>query len=107
VIAWRIIYATMLSRVLPEAPCTAILEPEEWQALYCRLHQTATLPEPVPTLRQAVHWIARLGGFLDRPGDGEPGVTVLWKGFQHLRDLTAMYHIFRPTRQKRKNVGKG
>jgi hypothetical protein len=107
VIAWRIMYAAMLSRVLPDAPCTAILEPEEWQALYCRLHQTPTLPEQVPTLREAVHWIARLGGFLDRPGDGEPGVTVLWKGFQHLRDLTAMYHIFRPTRPKRKNVGKG
>ncbi len=57
----------------------------------------ATLPQQVPTLRQAVHWIARLGGFLDRPGEGEPGVTVLWKGFQHLRDLTAMYPIFRLT----------
>ena len=44
-------------------------------------------------LRQAVHWIGRLGGFLARRGDGEPGVTVLWKGFQHLTDLTTMYRI--------------
>jgi len=96
VIAWRILYATMLSRVLPDAPCTAILEPEEWQALYCRIHQTNIPPSQPPSLRQAVHWIGRLGGFLDRRGDGEPGVMVLWKGFQHLTDLTIMYRILRP-----------
>jgi hypothetical protein len=96
VIAWRILYATMLSRTLPEAPATAILEPDEWQALYCRIHQTTQLPEQAPTLHQAIRWIARLGGFPDRRGDGEPGATVLWKGFQHLTDLTVMYRILRP-----------
>jgi hypothetical protein len=30
VIAWRIFYATMLSRAVPDAPCTAVLDPEEW-----------------------------------------------------------------------------
>ena len=32
-------------------------------------------------LRQAVHWIGRLGGFLARRGDGEPGVTSCGKAF--------------------------
>lgn len=106
VIAWRILYAVMLSRNLPDLPCTALLEPEEWQALYCTIHQTPTpLCEP-PTLRQAVHWIGRLGGFLDRKGDGEPGVTVLWRGFQSLTDLTTMYRILRPQTSTQKNVGK-
>jgi hypothetical protein len=36
-----------------------------------------------------------LGGFQGRKGDGEPGVTVMWKGFQHLADLTSMYRLFR------------
>jgi transposase-like protein/transposase Tn5 family protein len=97
VIAWRILYATMLSRTVPDMPCTALLEPEEWQALYCAIQCTPTPPPTPPTLRQAVHWIARLGGFLDRRADGEPGVTVLWKGFQHLTDLATMYRIMRPT----------
>jgi transposase Tn5 family protein len=48
-------------------------------------------------LRQAVRWIAQLGGFQGRKGDGEPGVGVLWKGFQHLVDTTAMYQIMRPS----------
>lgn len=96
VIAWRIIYATMLSRAAPEVPCTVLLEQEEWQALYCRIHRVALAPAKVPSLRQAVRWIAQLGGFVGRKGDSEPGVTVLWKGFQHLVDTTAMYQIMRP-----------
>lgn len=105
VIAWRILYATMLSRALPDAPCTALLDAEEWQALYCAIHQVPTPPDQPPPLRQAVRWIARLGGFLDRKGDGEPGVTVLWKGFQRLIDLTTMYRIMRPASPKRKRYG--
>jgi hypothetical protein len=105
VIAWRIFYATMLSRAVPDAPCTAVLDPEEWQALYCAIHHTPTPPPEPPALRQAVHWIAQLGGFLARRGDGEPGAMVLWKGFQHLTDLTTMYCIMRPAPPKRKKYG--
>lgn len=96
VIAWRILYATMLARAVPDTPCTALLDEDEWRALYCRIHRTATPPTLPPPLRTAVRWVAQLGGFQGRTGDGEPGVTVLWKGFQHLMDITAMYRIMRP-----------
>jgi Transposase DNA-binding/Transposase Tn5 dimerisation domain len=96
VIAWRILYATMLSRVVPEVPCTVLLDADEWQGLYCRIHRVAIAPAKPPTLRQAVRWIAQLGGFLGRKRDGEPGVSVLWKGFQHLVDIAAMYRIMHP-----------
>jgi hypothetical protein len=107
VIAWRIFYATMLSRTLPELPCTVLLAVEEWQALYCATHHTSMPPATPPTLQEAVQWIARLGGFLGRPGDGEPGVTVLWRGFQHLADLTRMYCLLRTPSLTAPNVGKG
>jgi hypothetical protein len=107
VIAWRIVYATMLSRTLPQLPCTVLLALEEWQALYCATHHTATPPATPPTLHEAVQWIARLGGFLGRPGDGEPGVAVLWRGFQHLADLTRMYALLRSPTLSAPNVGKG
>ena len=96
VIAWRILYATMLARAAPDVPCTVLLSEDEWQGLYCRIHRVAVAPAKPPSLRQAVRWIAQLGGFLGRKRDGEPGVTVLWKGFQHLVDVTAMYRIMRP-----------
>jgi hypothetical protein len=105
VIAWRIVYGTMLARAVPEIPCTVLLDADEWQALYCAIHRTPTPPVTPPSIRAAVRWIAQLGGFLGRKGDGEPGVTVLWRGFQHLVDLTTMYRIMRPP-TSRKNVGK-
>lgn len=96
VIAWRVLYATMLSRAVPEASCLALLNDAEWQALYCAIHHTTILPPTPPTLHQAVRWIAQLGGFQNRKRDGHPGVTVIWKGFMHLSDLTYMYLVFRP-----------
>lgn len=72
-----------------------LLTPDEWQALYCNIKR---VPEPAPTpppLAEAVLWIARLGGFLDRKGDGAPGPHVLWRGFQHLPYITDMFLIMR------------
>lgn len=104
VIAWRIQYATLLARAAPELPCTVLLEAEEWQALWVTIHKRATPPGRPPSLGEAVRWIGQLGGFLGRTRDGEPGAEVVWKGFQHLVDLTTMYRIMRPT-ASHPNVG--
>jgi hypothetical protein len=96
VIAWRIFYATMLARAVPDMPCSVLLDRDEWQALYCAIHQCPTPPEEPPSLVQAVHWIAQLGGFVGRRRRDQPGTETLWRGFQHLMDLTKMYRIMRP-----------
>ena len=93
VIAWRILYARMLARLAPDIPASSVLAPEEWRALYCRIHNTPTPPATAPPLRQVLRWIARLGGFLGRKGDGEPGVQTIWNGFHELIALTDMYRI--------------
>jgi len=95
VLAWRILYATMLARAVPEVPCSILLEPDEWQALYCAIHRVPTPPAEPPTLGQAVTWIAQLGGFVGRRRRDRPGAEVMWRGFQHLSDLTTMYRIMR------------
>jgi hypothetical protein len=64
-----------------------------WQALYCFHHRTPHPPPHPPTLRQAVHWIARLGGFLGRRADGEPGVKTIWLGFRRLADIAAAWQL--------------
>jgi hypothetical protein len=93
VMAWRVFYATMLARAVPEMPCSVLLEIAEWQALYCAIHHCPTPPPEPPTLAQAVCWIARLGGFVGRRRSDQPGTEILWRGFQHLSDLTRMYCI--------------
>lgn len=96
VIAWRILWATWLARAAPDLPCSVLLDPDEWQALFCQIHRTPSPPDRPPSLRQAVHWIAQLGGFLARPRDGDPGMITLWRGFQRLHDLTTMFQLFHP-----------
>ena len=95
VMAWRVFYAIMLARAVPEMPCNVLLEIEEWQALYCAIHHCPTPPEEPPSLDQAVRWIAQLGGFVGRRRRDQPGAETLWRGFQHLTDLTRMYRIMR------------
>lgn len=96
VIAWRVFYAIMLARAVPEISCSVLLEIEEWQALYCAIHSCPTPPDSPPSLAQAVRWIAQLGGFVGRRRRDHPGAETLWRGLQHLTDLTRMYRIMRP-----------
>lgn len=87
VIAWRLHWLTFINRTDPDLPCTHVLTTVEWQALYMRIHKTTQFPKTLPTVRQAVRWIAQLGGFLGRKSDGEPGITVIWRGWQRLQDF--------------------
>ena len=106
VVAWRVVYLTMVGRETPDMPCTAILEAHEWQALYCFIHKTSKPPDAPPSLKQATRWIAQLGGFLGRKGDGEPGVIVLWRGLQRLHDIVDSWLIFHLPSQDSEHVGK-
>jgi hypothetical protein len=94
VVAWRVLYLTMLSRQAPDLPCTAVLETHEWQALYCFLHKTPRPPQPVPSLSQAILWVAQLGGFLGRKNDRDPGPMSVWRGLQRLSDIAAAWSVF-------------
>lgn len=93
IVAWRLHWLTYLSRANPDLPCTVALNTIEWQALYRRIHRSDALPEHPPTIRQAVRWIAQLGGFLGRKSDGEPGITVIWRGWQRLQDIADTWYL--------------
>jgi hypothetical protein len=45
------------------------------------------------TVREFVCGVARLGGFLGRTGDGDPGVRSLWRGYQRLQDMVMGFHL--------------
>lgn len=96
IIAWRIFWCTFLARTDPDAPASAILAKHELDALYTFIHKHPMPDSLVPTVRQSLRWIAKLGGFLNRKNDGEPGVTVVWRGWQRLSDISAAYLVFHP-----------
>jgi hypothetical protein len=95
VISWRILYATLLAQIHTDLSCEVLLQPIEWQALYCHSHHTRHPPKKPPPLQQAVLWITMLGGYLNRKHDRPPGPTVIWRGFLILHEITKMYQIFR------------
>ena len=70
-----------------------VLADEEWKILYTKINRTRVYPDTSPTIREAVRWIAQLGGFLARKGDGEPGPITLWRGWRRLFDLTEGWNL--------------
>lgn len=85
IVAWRIQSLMYESRTHPEQSCEGFLTRSEWEAL-C-VYKQGRIPDKPPSLGQGVRWIANLGGFLGRKGDGHPGVKVLWRGFVRLHDI--------------------
>ena len=92
-VAARLLHLTYKARQEPEASCEPTVSREEWQVLWQRFCPGQPLPEQAPRLRQAVRWIARLGGFLGRKHDGEPGVKVLWRGLQTLQAMVIGFQL--------------
>ncbi len=96
VVAWRIFHLAKLGREIPDVPCSVFFEEAQWKALVCFLKKTPVAPAEPPTLRQAIHMTATLGGFLGRKFDANPGTQTLWLGLQRLDDITAAFEIFAP-----------
>ena len=62
----------------PQGPGVEVLSEDEVEVLVCRFGKGMKPSEL--TIGQAVLWIGRLGGHLNRKRDGMPGVRTLWRG---------------------------
>ena len=86
IVAWRVLYVTLLGRECPELPCDLVFDTKEWQAIHLVTTQTKP-PDKPPDLNTIVRMIANMGGFIGRKGDGEPGPQTIWIGLQRTRDF--------------------
>jgi hypothetical protein len=86
IIAWRVLWLTMLGRSCPEMSCETVFETDEWQAAYTIKNKEAP-PDVPPDLSTMIAIVASFGGFLGRKGDGFPGPQSLWIGLQRVRDF--------------------
>lgn len=94
IIAWRIMFITYMGRTDPASACIKILNISEWKALYCFINKSTHLPKTTPTTKEAILMLAKLGGFLGRKSDKNPGLKVIWGGLSRLNDITKTYEIF-------------
>lgn len=95
VIAWRIHHLTKLGREVPELPAHVYFDPDEVAVLvaYEVHHRKRPRNAQTPTLREAIHMVAKHGGFMGRKSDGEPGTETLWRGLQRLDGLTEGWRL--------------
>ncbi len=97
IIAWRILYLTLLARTCPELPCNVVFSEEEWQVIYKMTHQQKP-PDKPPSLSNLIRMIAQFGGYLNRKNDMEPGPTTIWIGLQRLHDFILAQKILNSVR---------
>lgn len=83
VIAVRLLRLREASRHQPDALARHSIAPELLTAARSYLE----LPARELTLREFWRAVARLGGFLGRQRDGDPGWQTIWRGWQKLQDL--------------------
>jgi hypothetical protein len=102
VVAWRILALCKAARELPDNPISNWLPAAQRQTLWCYVHQRTTVPKRSPPVRQAVRWIAQLGGFLGRESDGEPGTTTWWRGLHQLEAMPKMWELCHSTKRRQK-----
>lgn len=77
-VATRAMRLTHQARTTPDAPATTELSKLELEALIA-LRQPKNLGDRVPTLAEAVRWIAELGGYAG-PWNGPPGQITVGRG---------------------------
>ena len=85
VVAVRLLQLKNDVRLTPDKPAGEVVPPELVQTLAKLIHVDAA----ILTVRRFTHEVAKLGGFLGRKRDGEPGWKTLWFGWQ---ELTLIHH---------------
>jgi Transposase DNA-binding/Transposase DDE domain len=84
IVAFRLLQLREYARTQAERPAAEVVPQMMVEVVGARLEMVGE--EPM-RLGQFWHGVARLGGFIGRKSDGEPGWQSLWRGWLRLQDL--------------------
>ena len=82
VVAIRLLKLKSIARTKPETPAQRVV-PDVWLKML-KLARKKMAPVHDLTVGQFYREVAKLGGFLGRTGDGEPGWITIWRGWGKL-----------------------
>ena len=89
VVATRLLQLKNDARLTPDAPAERCVPAESVRTMARLLRvEPKTL-----TVRRFTHEVAKLGGFVGRRRDGEPGWLTLWRGWHELNLITLGYQL--------------
>jgi hypothetical protein len=83
IVAVRLLQLRSLARSQPDQAASTLVDPEVLNILAAKFN----LDPQTMTLKTFWHSLARLGGFLARKHDADPGWQTLWKGWFRLQDM--------------------
>lgn len=88
VTAARIERLRMLARTQPDAAADSEFTTYELRALTLMKRKyakrTETIPDDIPSMANAVRWLAELGGHAGRPSSGRPGAVTIRRGLEFI-----------------------
>jgi hypothetical protein len=85
ILAWRVLWLTMVNRTSPELPAKLVFTDTEIKLLEHLV--PAKDGATKKTVGRFLTLLARLGGYLNRKRDAPPGNMVLWRGMARLTDI--------------------
>jgi hypothetical protein len=91
VVAWRIYWLTMVGRQTPDKSCDPIFSKQEWQVLSA--WATGKRVQQAPSVQQITRMIGKLGGWIARSKEDNPGTTTMWRGLARLPALVQGYRL--------------
>lgn len=95
IVAWRVLYLTMLGRHCPELPCDVLFTADEWKPVW-KITTEEPIPDVAPPLNKFLLLLAELGGHNGRAHDGPPGPQSLWVGIRRMTDFALAWRKFGP-----------
>ena len=96
IVAWRLLWLLYSGREAQQLPATVAFEDIEIGILKKLAKKTKTPISEIMTIREAILLVSKMGGFLGRKGDGDPGVKVLWQGITKLSVLVEFQDLLIP-----------
>jgi Transposase DNA-binding len=87
ILSWRILWLTMMARAAPDEPPNIALTKAEIGILDDLVTDTGNRQCRKGTLAFYITKLARLGGYLARASDPQPGIIVIWRGLARLTDI--------------------
>jgi hypothetical protein len=100
IVAWRVEQLKGAARLDGDACCDKYFDADEWMPTYMVVHQTQELPSASPTVSEFILMIAKLGGYLDKKGQGPPGSRTLWRGLRRMEAYSDAYKAFGNANQR-------
>lgn len=82
VVAVRLLQLKTIARQAPKEPAAKVV-PNEWIEMLVQVRKNLSAGQAL-TISQFYRELAKLGGFLGRASDGEPGWITIWRGWEKL-----------------------